>query len=671
MDAKSRANHGVAPFWFWNDEIADAEATRQMELMREAGVKQFMIHARNGLQNEYMGDDWFLRIENCIAQAKRLGMQIWLYDEKDWPSGNFSHTLTKEERLREHFLVVESIKAERGEGLSLPQGKDILSIRSCPGGVDLLGEESFVPKEDGEAHIVRACVNGYEPYGKFCIDYMSKEAIRRFIETTHEKYAERFGEEFGKTIVGIFVDETRFFNALPWTEEFPQAFAGLKKYDIVPLLHLLAVDGDHCKEVRRDYYDVIAHMMGEATFRQLYDWCDSHDLLLTGHFLGEETLASQTRFNGDMLRHFKYFHIPGIDHLGNGTGSLEAKFCACAAQNYGKDRIGCEAFGACGWDIGFEEMVKMSNWLFQQGVNLIIPHAFYYSIRGERKDDWPPSYFFQWEDWGRYPEYARMAEGMGFYLSGGAPEADVLVYYPVEAYSGHIKPDFAERTCYFKDGPRIRDGQAAKIDRGFQLLCSELMDRNIGFGILNADATCNFVVEGGKIINTLNGSEYSILVFPEEEALPQEAVLLAGALMEQGGLVILIDGTEREGRIADRIKALAREPFEIVRGTDRLHRTQMHYPDRIHDPYLHDGEQQYGIGVSSYLKKGLRVINITNYNDSDEKLLINVLSNGKPRLYETETCEAIDPECVPQENGVFGVSLTVPRNRARFILCTP
>ena len=47
------------PFWSWNEKL-DAEETReQVRKMNEAGIGGFFMHARGGLQTEYMGKDWY------------------------------------------------------------------------------------------------------------------------------------------------------------------------------------------------------------------------------------------------------------------------------------------------------------------------------------------------------------------------------------------------------------------------------------------------------------------------------------------------------------------------------------------------------------------------------------------------------------------------------------
>ena len=685
------ARHSLAPFWFWNDLVEDGETERQMGLMQEAGVRQCIIHARGGLVNEYLSEDWFARVGHCVAVAKRLGMKLWLYDEKGWPSGNLDHTLTKDEAMRERHLSIRRDEIPAGDRFELERTGGLLNATAYPGETDLLGTSrngrvELCPSQMAEVYTVNVRTNSYEPFGKYCIDYMNEDAIRLFIESTHEAYARHFGDEFGKTIVGMYMDETRFFSALPWTGVFAEEFRRRKGYDIVPKLHLLERAGPGSEQVRRDYWDTAADLAGRATYKQLHDWCEGHGLLLTGHFLGEETLASQSRFNGDIMRQYKHFHIPGIDHLGNGTGSLDAKICSCAAQNYGRGMVSCEAFGAAGWDMGFEPMAKISNWLFQQGVNFLIPHAFYYSIRGERAEDWPPSYFFQWEHWGRYKAYADMAARMGYVLSGGFPEIDLLVYYPVESFWGCFQPDFKEQTCYWKQGPYIRDGRAERLDRHFQTLCSELLDNNLDFGLLNADAAGNFEARDGRLVNVLTGAGCDALALVWTEYMPEEALSLIAAFEAQGGMVVRLGEDDGARECAEAVARRAAPHYRITKGCRRLRRTQTHYPGRLHDPYMHDGEQQYGIGVTRYVKDGFRIVNVTNYNDTDEEITIQVESAETPEAFFPETGERHsagrlcgqngDGSCVLGQNGDGScvlwheLDLAIPQNRAVFILCS-
>ena len=83
MDKKYRP----VPFWSWNDKLNTAETERQVELMDKAGIGGFFMHARGGLQSEYMGEEWFRNIKAAAMKAKEASMYAWAYDENGWPSG--------------------------------------------------------------------------------------------------------------------------------------------------------------------------------------------------------------------------------------------------------------------------------------------------------------------------------------------------------------------------------------------------------------------------------------------------------------------------------------------------------------------------------------------------------------------------------------------------------
>ena len=50
------------PFWSWNEKLNTEETKRQIEIMEKAGIGGYFMHARGGLQTEYMGDEWFENI---------------------------------------------------------------------------------------------------------------------------------------------------------------------------------------------------------------------------------------------------------------------------------------------------------------------------------------------------------------------------------------------------------------------------------------------------------------------------------------------------------------------------------------------------------------------------------------------------------------------------------
>ena len=81
------AEHSACPLWFWNGDLEPNELLRQIGLMHQQGVLAFVIHARRGLEVEYLSETWFARCGLVIEEAARLGMKLWIYDEANWPSG--------------------------------------------------------------------------------------------------------------------------------------------------------------------------------------------------------------------------------------------------------------------------------------------------------------------------------------------------------------------------------------------------------------------------------------------------------------------------------------------------------------------------------------------------------------------------------------------------------
>lgn len=69
------------PFWSWNEKLKMEETVFQIDEMNRIGKGGFFMHARGGLQTEYMGKEWFDNVEVAIEKAEELGMDAWAYDE--------------------------------------------------------------------------------------------------------------------------------------------------------------------------------------------------------------------------------------------------------------------------------------------------------------------------------------------------------------------------------------------------------------------------------------------------------------------------------------------------------------------------------------------------------------------------------------------------------------
>ena len=128
----------------------------------------------------------------------------------------------------------------------------------------------------------------------------------------------------------------------------------------------------------------------------------------------------------------KYFHVPGQDlvlrwvspETGGVTGmdSTMGKCSADAARLMGRRRNSNECFGACNkdnnpWQLSGGDMKWYLDWLAVRGVNLFIPHAYYYSIEGRRKAERPPDVGPNNIWWKHYEKWATYMKRLAFMMT--------------------------------------------------------------------------------------------------------------------------------------------------------------------------------------------------------------------------------------------------------------
>ena len=729
------------PLWFWNADLDDRELVRQMELMSGIGVKAVNPHARTengaGYRGGYLDKDWFGHLRTVLSYKKQHGEKMWLYDEIDWPAGTCGRTVTKDERYREKYISMEVTPVPAGKPFRTQlltfegQGLFGLDQHSDYSGVafntTIIDQESGQPYDlmkylsygmfgpelefisDREAVCIRTkiCVDPYENGGDESVSYISREATEAFIRSTYEKYDKEMGEDFGTTITSTFNDETRMCHAVVWSDEFAEVFRQRNGYDIRKNIWRLIFPGTENGRVRVDYADTVAWLYQTRYFKVLYDWCHAHRLKFFAHLLAEETLFGHVRYSGDYLRQGKYQDIVGADYLGKGIGSLNLKFTACSAHSYGKKRTAVEIFAGCGWDLTFREYTRMITFAYQQGMQCIINHGFFYSAEGERANDWPPSEFFQWKYWNRQAEGNAMIRRLTYAMTDGVNEADVLVYMPAESFCLHYLPDLSF-THAFEKGALLKDEKAIEIDRDLQRILNRMLSGSVDFDMVHRDAVVNFAVEDGKIVNKLSGQHFSVLLLPMCEVLPESMASLALAFARQGGHVIVVGdmpsygvhaeedgkvqadmkeaaGTEHfrvirestedadekpvEDRVFEAVSEIVPHPVRITSGTDRTYNRHPNYPPYLIDPYMHTGETMTGVQFVRYSKDGHTNVLFMNYSDQEESIEVYTETpGGVPEVWDTLTGEIRPAEVVRREADGWTVRLSLPDDHGVFLV---
>lgn len=400
------------PFWSWNSALDEKELCRQIEDMQSVGIGGFIIHARTGLQEEYLGPKWFSCISACLKRARKLQMKVWIYDENGWPSGFVGGKLLENEAYRARFLEYKV------------------------GAFDPAAYASFVKTEAGYARIENV-IPGIEEYHNVYLrispantDILNPCVTDEFIRLTHERYYEEFAQYFGKELVGFFTDEPQFYRwATPYTPCAEEFFE-----DIRDGLIWLFVQDEEGWEFRTKYYGVLNRLYTENFYKKLYQWCEAHYCALTGHGVEEDSLHGQMYGGAAVMPSYIYEHVPGIDWLGREccTGMALRQVTSAACQ-LGKKQVLTETFGCCGYDVTPRELKSIGQTQYFQGVNLMCQHLYPYSMAGRGKTDHPPAFSPHSNWFSDFKSLNNFFDRLGCIVTNTEDRYDVAVLHPGRA----------------------------------------------------------------------------------------------------------------------------------------------------------------------------------------------------------------------------------------------
>lgn len=516
--------YGSLPFWSWNDRLEPERLRSQIKDMHELGMNGFFMHARSGLETEYLSDEWYDAIKVCVDEAEKYGMEPWSYDENGWPSGFAGGKL-----LDDPYNHAKFLKAEVKDFFD-PEALAVYAI------------------ENGKSRRLSGSENGLTSYftvyrksDPTYVDTLNDIVTKKFIKETHEDYKKRLGDDFGKKMPGFFTDEPQYFRyATPWSDILPEVFLKEYGYDVFSALDAMFTDFDGAKEFRYDYWRLLHVLFINNFIKVIYDWCNENGCKVTGHAVEEASLAGQMWCAGGVMPFYEYQHIPGMDHLGrNYDAGIASKQLGSAAAQLGKEKVLSEMFACCGWDVSPLELKKIAESQYVAGVNLMCQHLYPYSERGQRKRDYPAHYsqHLPWQK--QMKHFDEFFNRLGYTLSRGKEIAPVLVIHPI-------------RSCYLNykreiDGPTI-----AELDESLRRVSAELYDRHIGFHYGDETLMAEHGTVRGNVI-AVGRQEYSTVVLPKIYTLDRTTADLLKEFVKNGGRMIVADGSPDriDGRIAE------------------------------------------------------------------------------------------------------------------------
>jgi hypothetical protein len=539
------------PLWFWNNTtVQTEEVEKQMVAFRDScGYGGFgILPFGKKFKPEYLSEEYFKVYGKALEKAKELGLTMCLYDEFGFPSGGAG--AVNGDDIPRFALKYPTQTIKRLDKIEAEVNGPVFYNCKIPDGA-LMGivamETKTLQRIDLTAKVTEGelkwnvlpgnwkimifmCVKDGDPI----LDYLNPEAVRNFIEMTHEAYYEHFKEYFGTVISGTFFDEPTMYraNGRMWTEAYNLKFKGKYGFSPVLLYPALWYDiGNETQSARNYLFGFRTELYAEGFTKEVNDWSIAHGITATGHQDNEE-LKNPVGTSGDLMKCFKYLDIPGVDKIGGNRPAEDFyKIISSSAYNWDKPFVMSETYGAMG-NLSWNEMISVAMDQYSKGINMLIPHAVWYDNKNVT---------FKPELSQRNPIYRDSLKIFNLFLSRlnvilqnkGRHVADIAVLYPISSLQGEHY--FDGPLGFYKGGvdiPKTDYVDVAKwltnyAGKDFTFLHPEVLDEK-----------CQIANKKLHLQNAANWEDFQVLVIPSCKTISVSNLQKIKSFYDQGGKVI-------------------------------------------------------------------------------------------------------------------------------------
>ena len=650
------------PFWALNNNLDKEKMKKQLDYFEEMGIGGAHMHCRTGLDIDYMSEEYLEHIKAVVERAKEKGMKAYLYDEDRWPSGFAGGLVTCNEEYRARYIAFSPIKNEDAVERTINESTSAGAL-SKDGQLlakyDITLEDGYLKNykrlgedEDGK-NVWYAYLEVSKPSAWFnnqtYADTLNPDAISKFVEETHQKYYDALEEYIGDTIPAIFTDEPQHTRKtsldfaedktseiIPYTGKLPEIYKERYGEDFFDTLPEIFWDLPQSKIslARYRFHDLVSELLASAFADTIGNWCDAHNLPLTGHMMEEQSLESQTAAIGEAMRSYRSFGLPGIDMLCDRREYTTAKQAQSATHQYGREGVLSELYGVTGWNFDFRGHKQQGDWQAVLGITNRVHHLSWYSMEGEAKRDYPASIFYQ-SPW--YKEYKLIEDHfarVNTAMTRGKPEVKIGLIHPIESYWVRFGPQ--EQTNLYRE----------ELEQNFQNVVLWLLSNQLDFDFIAESLlpSLNKNQEGDKF--TVGEMAYDVVIVPSLETIRSTTLERLKAFRKAGGKVIFL------GSVPKHVDAtLSNDAIEFAKECDNVSFTQASLVKGLEEyrtVYLINGSGKTANNLFYQMRndndcKWLFIVNAeavpTPDLIRDTELTIKVKGSYKAELYNTLTGE--------------------------------
>ena len=528
------------PLWVWHEVITKEKIDLKLAEFKDKGFGGFFVHPRYGMITEYLSDDWYEMFGYTLEVAEELGLYVWIYDENSYPSG-FAGGLVPH-YMPDSYKHGQSIRIHRTNEFKIdPDLRYLHYFEVMPNG-DLVEFDNPDERTGDKGEFVLFEIVNYPTTkwhaGHSYVDLLYPGVTEKFMEIAIEGYQERFGEHFGNLIPGVFTDEPNIAptggrTAVKWTPDLYEEFEKRWGYRLQDNLLSLFEEAGDWKRVRHNYFQLLLQMFIDRFAKPWFEYTEEHQLKWTGHYW--EHGWPSPHHGGDNMAMYAWHQVPGIDLLFNTIFTTErptqfgnvrnVKEVRSVANQTGRTRTLSETYGGAGWELTFEDMKRLGDWMYVLGVNFMNQHMTHTTLLGDRKHDYPQFFSYHspwWDLYGYQNDYfARLSVAM----SAGRQKNNILVIEPTTSTWMHY-------SSYSRD-PYINE-----IGDNFHDLLDKLEQYKIAYDL----GSENIIKDIGAIDNghfVVGEAQYDLVVLPfGMKNIDRPTFSLLEQYLESGGRVV-------------------------------------------------------------------------------------------------------------------------------------
>uniref|UniRef100_UPI0035672303 glycosyl hydrolase n=1 Tax=Litorivivens sp. TaxID=2020868 RepID=UPI0035672303 len=434
-----------------------------------------------------------------------------------------------------------------------------------------------------------------KPQG-FVVDHLRTPQVIGHYEYA---YGERTGLPafYGKGLRGFFNDSLEFRLKRMAVDDILEEFKKRRGYDLelyLPAIYIEGADNVYFREIlgvhaapefelsandesiRHDYQQTLSDLVIERFIETSAQWAHERGLVSRGQSYGMDI---------DILRALGSNTIPETEQLWAGGANVGLKFASSAAALYGKPLVSAESFVWINRDYmpTARRIKAAADKMFLAGINHIIYHGTPYPWWGPQdspfgNEGWQPfssvgnpAHFSSHVNenntalWPDMPDLNRYITRSQYLLRQGAPEIDVLIYYPflgfhgpnpaksTEALVGGALPDADPASVAVEDPmltsgkqqldrvmtvPRYKKDERVAWVESIQPLLRDLEQRGLSWGWVNAHALTSGKASSGVLKES--GGHYQSLMLFNVDAITTPTVDALSVELEVGVPVFFV-----------------------------------------------------------------------------------------------------------------------------------